>query len=114
MGDVTSAKNRAVKRLQTYAQTGSGRRGLNFNELKTNCQSVTRKRLPLIHEYAVNGKPIGRLDEERDLGVRVTSTLSWKSQIVAQTSAANKSLGCVRRTVSDINNVKVPISGSGK
>jgi hypothetical protein len=62
---------------------------LNFNELKTctNCQTVTRKRSPLIHEYGVNGKPIGKLDEERDLGVRVTNTLSWKSQV-----AANKSL----------------------
>ena len=47
------------------------------------------------------------VDEERDLGVRVTNTLSWKSQVVAQTSAANKSLGCVRRSVSNINDVNV-------
>ena len=87
--------------------TWSTSSGLNFNELKTNCQTRTRKRSPLIHEYAVNGKPIGRLVEERDLGVRVTNNLSWKSQVVAQTSAANKSLGCVRRSVSNINDVKV-------
>jgi hypothetical protein len=57
--------------------TWSTSSGLNFNELKINCQTVTRKRSPLIHEYAVNGKPIGRLNEECDLGVRVTNNLSW-------------------------------------
>jgi hypothetical protein len=30
--------------------TWSTSSGLNFNELKTNCQTVTRKRSPLIHE----------------------------------------------------------------
>ena len=92
---------------RSHLSTWSTSSGLNFNELKTNCQTVSRKRSPLIHEYAVNGKPIGRLDEERDLGVRVTNTLSWKSQVVAQTSAANKALGCVRRSVSNINDVNV-------
>jgi hypothetical protein len=76
--------------------------GLNYNKLKTNCQTITQKRSPLIHKYTVNGKPIGRLNEECDLGVRVTNTLSWKSQVVSETSAANKSLGCVCRSVNDI------------
>ncbi len=81
--------------------------GLTFNELKSNCQTVTRKRAPLFHQYTINDKPIGRLDEQRDLGVRVNSKLSWSSQVASQISAANKSLGCVRRSVSEINDVKV-------
>ncbi len=49
--------------------------------------------------------PIRRRDEERDHRVRVNSKLS--SQAVSQVSAANKSLGCARRTVNEINDVKV-------
>ncbi len=81
--------------------------GLNFNELKSNCQIVTRIRAPLFHQYTINGKPIGGLDEERDLGVRVNGKLSWSSEVASQISAANKSFGCVRRSVSEINDVKV-------
>jgi hypothetical protein len=77
--------------------TWSTSSGLNFNELKTN-QTVTRKRSPLIHEYAVNGKPIGRLNEERDLGVRVTNILSWKSQVVTNVNVIKVSM-----VVNDVN-----------
>ena len=56
-------------------------------------------RAPLFHQYSINGKPIARLDEERGLGVRINSKLSWPSQVASQISAANKSLGRVRRSV---------------
>ena len=71
--------------------------GLSFNESKTKCQTISRKRSPVVHQYQLKGKNIAKVDTERDLGIWMTSDLTWSKQVCAQTAAANKLLGRVRR-----------------
>ena len=76
--------------------------GLTFNEIKTKAQTITRKRLPVLHQYTLNGQDIAKTDAERDLGIWVTRDLTWSMQVGVQSSAANKLLGCVRRGVMEV------------
>ena len=71
-GNDTNLLQEDLNNLSNWSESS----GLNFNELKSNYQTITRKRAPLFHQYTIIGKPIGRLDEERDHGVRVKSKLS--------------------------------------
>jgi hypothetical protein len=58
-GNDTNLLQEDLNNLSNWSESS----GLNFNELKSNYQTVTRKRAPLFHQYTINGKPIRRLDE---------------------------------------------------
>lgn len=47
--------------------------------------------------YKLNGHQLQTTDTERDLGVCVSSNLSWKVQVYQQATKANKTLGYIRR-----------------
>ena len=70
-GNDTNLPQEDLNNLSNWSESS----GLNINELKSNYQTVTRKRAPLFHQYTNNGMPIGRLDEELDHRVRVNSKL---------------------------------------
>ncbi len=70
-GNDTNLLQEDLNNLSNWSESS----GLNINELKSNYQTVTRKRAPLFHQYTNNGMPIGRLDEELDHRVRVNSKL---------------------------------------
>ncbi|KXJ07571.1 RNA-directed DNA polymerase from mobile element jockey, partial [Exaiptasia diaphana] len=71
---------------------------IDFNASKCKTLTVTRKKQPLEHNYCLNNKQLDRVSEEKDLGITVTSTLSWDKHVHAIVSKANKLLGLLKRT----------------
>ena len=76
--------------------------GLNFIELKTKAQSITRKKALVKYPYQLKDRPSEKLDAERDLGVWITSDLTWSKQVVVHATTANRMLGLVRRTLREV------------
>ena len=75
----------------------SSQSGLFFNQSKCKHQTITRKIVPLTSSYKLEDTKVTTTDCERDLGVWVSSNLTWKKQVCNQTSKANKSLGYIKR-----------------
>ena len=65
--------------------------GLSFNETKCKQQRVTRKIKPISFTFTLNEHQLQTTDTERDLGVCVSSDLTWKVQVHQQANQrANK------------------------
>ena len=71
---------------------------LQFNQQKCKSQRITRKRNPIKHQYLIKGSALDDTTEEKDLGVWISSDLSWSTQVHHQCNKANKLLGFVRRS----------------
>ena len=59
----------------------SQRNNIRFNTSKCKVLTVTRKKTPIAFDYTLDGTALTRVSEEKDLGVIITSTLSWDSHI---------------------------------
>ena len=53
-----------------------------------------------VQHYTINGTPITRCEQHKDLGVVMTSNLQWDSHIALISSKAYKKLGLLRRSFS--------------
>ena len=82
-----------LENLEHWSSTS----GLSFNEMKCKQQRVTRKVKPITSTFTLNDQQLRTTDIERDLGVCVTSNLTWKVQVYQQATKANKMLGYIRR-----------------
>ena len=51
------------------------------------------------HEYVLNGKPIGVVNSERDLGVTIDRTLKFSEHCNIVANSANSVLGMIKRTI---------------
>ena len=71
----------------------SHRKNIRFNTSKCKVLTVTRKRTSIAFDYTLDGRALTHVSEEKDLGVIITSTLSWDSHIHTITAKANKLLG---------------------
>ena len=71
---------------------------IQFNTSKCKVLSVTRKKQPIHYNYTLNNVQLTRVVEEKDLGIIVTSSLSWVKHINAIVSKANKLLGLLKHT----------------
>ena len=49
---------------------------MDFNVIKCYIISFTRSKNPILFDYTMNGVPLQIVDEIRDLGVIITSSLS--------------------------------------
>jgi hypothetical protein len=78
--------------------------GLSFNQSKCKHQTLTRKLVPVASSYKLDDTIISSTDNEKDLGVWVSSDLTWKKQVNEQTVKANRILGYVRRNTLCIKN----------
>ena len=68
---------------------------------------MTRKKIPIAFDYILDGTALARFSEEKDLGVIITSTLSWDSHIHTCTAKANKLLGLLKQTCPLLTGVSV-------
>jgi hypothetical protein len=78
--------------------------GLSFNQSKCKHQTLTRKKAPVASSYKLDNSIISSTDNERDLGVWLSSDLTWKKHVNEQTAKANKILGYIRRNTLFIKN----------
>ena len=83
----------------------NGRDIITLNKCKV--LTVTRKKQHVHYNYTLNSVQLTRVAEENDLGIIVTSTLSWVKHINAIVSKANKLLGLLKRTCPLLLNVAV-------
>ena len=70
---------------------------LKFNSSKCKVLTVSRRKHPFQTSYHL-GTELHRVVREVDLGITVTSNLSWNAHIKDLVSKANKMLGLLRRT----------------
>ena len=69
--------------------------GLSFNQSKCKHQTLTQKKVPVTSSYKLDGSVVSISNNEKDLGVWVSSDLTWKKQVNEQTAKANKILGYI-------------------
>jgi hypothetical protein len=79
--------------------------GLTFNESKCKQQQITRKITPITSTYMLNDQQLDTTDTERDLGLCVSSNLTWKVQVRQQVSKAGKLLGYIRRNTMFVTDI---------
>ena len=61
----------------TSWNTWSHESNLKFNASKRKVLTVTRRKSPVIHEYLLGDVILQRVQGEKDLGVTISSNLSW-------------------------------------
>ena len=88
-----------------YLEYWSSKSGLMFNELKCKQQQITRKIKPITTTYMLNDQQLGTTDTERDLGICVSSNLTWTTQVRQQVSKASKLLGYIRRNTMFVTDI---------
>ena len=76
--------------------------GLVFNQKKCKQQHITRKFNPVEFQNKRNDKPLEVTNHEKDVGVYVSSGLTWKKHTLEQCAKANKLLGFIRRCAMDV------------
>ena len=69
--------------------------GLSINQSKCKRQMLARKKVPVASSYKLEDSIVSSTDSERDLGVWVSSDLTWKKQANEHTAKANTILGYV-------------------
>ena len=84
----------------------SSESGLQFNETKCKAKPITRKTNPIPTTYPMKNSALIPIKHERDLGVWISSDLTFNKHINEQCAQANKMLGYIRRNTRTINNVK--------
>ena len=72
---------------------------MDFNVIKCYIISFTRFKNPILFDYTMNGVPLQRVDEIRDWGVIITSSLSWNNHIDNIISKATRISGLIKRTL---------------
>ncbi|CAJ0945658.1 unnamed protein product [Ranitomeya imitator] len=80
-----------LDKLETWAE----RWQMRFNNDK--CKVIHMGRGNQYHHYTLNGKPLGKSDREKDLGILVNDKLTWSSQCQAAAAKANRIMGCIKR-----------------
>ena len=80
---------------------------IKFNTGKCKVLIVTRKHKPFEFSYHLYGNELLVCKEEKDLGTLVSSDLKWGPHIQKMVAKANRMLGLLKRTCSEITNVRV-------
>lgn len=78
---------------------------LYFNVSKCSVLSFTRTRIPLHHQYIMDGKLLQRVMEVKDLGINFTCDLQFRNHVVQVCKKAYRNLGFVLRQANDFTNI---------
>ena len=71
---------------------------MKFNASKFKLLSVTRKREPITYNYTLGDTSIEKVSNVSDLGVEVSSNLSWDAHVSKIVNKSNRMLGLIQRT----------------
>ena len=84
---------------------------LRFNADKCKVMHLGKQTAPTDYTMTSAGKTVTlkQTNIEKDLGVNVDSELSFESHVYIQTKKANKLLGMIRRTFSQLDKVSLPL-----
>ena len=93
--------NTEMNNVEKWAHSGR----LKFNARKCTVLSVTRKRNPIVAEYVINGRPLQHVSQQKDLGMTVSSDLTWSYHIHEQITKANRMLGMLKRSTVQVRHV---------
>ncbi|CAB4039104.1 Hypothetical predicted protein [Paramuricea clavata] len=96
-------QQQALTNLDTWNSVNN----LKFNASKCKVLTVTRKRSPILHTYQLGSKELLRVGQEKDLGITLTSNLSWDTHINVIVAKSNKLLGLLKRTCPLLTDIKV-------
>ena len=87
-----------LQQALTNLDVWSSDNNITFNALKCNVLSGTRKKTPISYVYCLGSEQLPKVEEEKDLGVTLSSKLLWDSHVYELTSKANKLFGLLKRT----------------
>ena len=71
---------------------------MNFNISKCKFMSICRK-VKLDFDYSINNNILSRVTEINDLGINITSKLSWCENVKTVSSKAHSMVGMIKRSV---------------
>ena len=72
---------------------------MNFNHSKCKILTVSRRKAPVFVNYMLNSNSLEHVTSFKDLGVLVSSDLSWKGHIDNVVSKCNRVNGMIKRVV---------------
>ena len=76
---------------------------MEFNHNKCMTLHISRKKLLSHTQYTLDGQPLKQVAHISDLGITVSSDLSWSKHIEITAANANKTLGLIKRICRDIH-----------
>ena len=88
----------------SYVDDWSKESNINFNTSKCKALTISRCKQPIVLNYHLGSAELIRVDSEVDLGITVTSNLSWNRHITKLVTKANSTLGLLRRTCPMLTN----------
>ena len=80
---------------------------LELHTEKCKILRITRKQKKIEYPYKLRNTVLESIDFERDLGVWISSNLTWSKHVDCQCTQASKMLGYVRRSTLDIKTISV-------
>lgn len=83
---------------------------LQFNASKCVVMTLSRARKAIIHDYNIEGVPMKRVTEVRDLGVKVTTDLTFRDHISSICKKAYRNLGFILRRSHGFSNIRAVIA----
>ena len=67
---------------------------------------MTQKKNLVLYDYHLGHVDLQRVNEEKDLGVVITSKLTWETQVHMVSAKGNELFGLLRRTCSMLTDVE--------
>jgi len=80
---------------------------MELNQGKCSAISFSRKKTSTSFNYLLGGSVLGKVDQVRDLGVILTTRMTWKSQVNSCVGRALKALGFVLRSSRDFSDIRI-------